>query len=198
MQIGLTRVLPLAHDSAVAVAAGRGEVVDAEDRDGGRATPSDAPSAPELRLSRRLERSRGRRTRRWRYAPSRFDFSDAPPVLGERGGQRSCSSLVWLGGGSGRWRRLRCRRSRGGVQTTTRVRRKGLPEETTCPGRIWGVQGLWSSPGWSGELLSAVSAGPARGPTRAGVRTARVGRVTLRERGSARVTILTNFLTKRR
>jgi len=103
VQIGVTRVLPLAHDSAVAVAAGRGEVVDAEDRDGGRATPSDAPSAPELRLSRRLERSRGRRTRRWRYAPSRFDFSDAPPVLGERGGQRSCSSLVWLGGGSGRW-----------------------------------------------------------------------------------------------
>ena len=95
MQIGLTRVLPLAHDSAVAVAAGSGEVVDAEDRDGGRATPSDAPSAPELRLSRRLERSRGRRTRRWRYAPSRFDFSDAPPVLGERGGQRSCSSLVF-------------------------------------------------------------------------------------------------------
>jgi len=101
--------------------------------DGGRATPSDAPSAPELRLSRRLERSRGRKTRRWRYAPSRFDFSDAPPVLGERGGQRSCSSLVWLGGGSGRWRRLRCRRSRGGVQTT-RVRRKGCPRRRRARG----------------------------------------------------------------
>src|SRR5712664_137778 len=63
----------------------------------------------------------------------RFDFSDAPPVLGERGGQRSCSSLVWLGGGSGRRRRLRCRRSRGGVQTT-RVRRKGCPRRRRARG----------------------------------------------------------------
>ena len=72
--------------------------------------PKRCAKRPALRLSRRLERSRGRRTWRWRYAPSRFDFSGAPLVLGERGGQRSCSSLVWLRGGSGRCRRLRCRR----------------------------------------------------------------------------------------
>ena len=81
----------------------------------------------------------------------RFDFSGAPPVLGERGGQRSCSSLVWLGGGSGRWRR---RRSRDGVQTT-RVGRKGCRGDDV-PRWDLGSRGLVELAWPVSKLLSAV------------------------------------------
>lgn len=54
--------------------------VGAEDRDGDRATPNDAPSALTCACHGAWNGSRGRRTWRWRYAPFRFDFSGAPPV----------------------------------------------------------------------------------------------------------------------
>jgi hypothetical protein len=40
--------------------------------------PKRCAKRPELRLSRRLERSRGRRTWRWRYAPS--DLTSLAPL----------------------------------------------------------------------------------------------------------------------
>jgi len=84
----------------------------------------------ELRLSRRLERSRGRRTGMALRA-LRYDFSGAPPVWVRGAAREGCSWLVWLGGESDRWRRLRCRRL-GRVQTT-REGANGCPRGSTCP-----------------------------------------------------------------
>src|SRR5207247_10009026 len=93
---------------------GQGRVgpVGAEDRDGGRATPSDAPTTRSCACHGAWN---GRAAEEPGIGATRTPdmTSLAPLPFWVRGAAREgCSWLVWLGGECDRWRRLRCRRPR--------------------------------------------------------------------------------------